>query len=191
MGQYYYAATSLPQLFFDAEHFPSLDSFMKVCMENLSTGDMRAILEAKKLAESESVKPFGRGISILGRWSRWNASLKADIAVLRAQGLGKESDSLSDVERVIGTEEIAREAFNQESPLSAEEIIERKRWTMLDELEVGHYFDLQKLIVYMLRLTILERKAKFTAEKGTDIFNRVYNEIITTEQHTDNPGNII
>jgi hypothetical protein len=49
----------------------------------------------------------------------------------------------------------------------------------LDELESGHYFDIDKILVYALRLQILERKALFDEQKGREMFDKVYTEIIS------------
>ena len=190
MAQYYYAVTSLPQLLYESEHYSPVDEFLDLCRENRSAGDLRAVLEAERLARSDSWDTHGKGAAILEGWNRWNRSLRADLAVLRSQALGREPEQLPEVERLIGTEEIARETFSQESPLTAEETIERRRWALLDEMEVGHYFDLQKLIVYMLRLTILERKAQFSTDSGLVNFTIIY-ETITKEQIGDEPESTI
>ncbi|MBN1686172.1 MAG: DUF2764 family protein [Spirochaetales bacterium] len=171
MGQYYYAVSSLPHLSFDSETFPSDEQFVALCRENLSKADLRAVLQLdltdEKLPEAALVK----------KWFGWNSSLQADLAFLRAQGRGKNADEYQNVDRIAGTEEVAREAFAASSPLAAEQVIERGRWSFLDELEVGHYFDLGKLVVYRLRISILERKATFQTDTGRTNFRRIYDAV--------------
>jgi hypothetical protein len=79
-----------------------------------------------------------------------------------------------------GIIEIAREAFAAPAPLDAELILNKARWEYLEMLEAGHYFDLGKLIIYFLRLQILQRKAQINTEKGKAVFGDVYS-IITSE----------
>lgn len=171
MGQYYYAVSSLPQLYFDSETFPSDEQFVTLCVENLSKADLRAVL-----CLSLKDEKF-RGAALMNKWLDWNFSLQADLAVLRAQRQGKNADEYQKADRVAGTEEVAREAFAASSALLAEEVIERSRWSFLDELEVGHYFDLGKLLVYRLRISILERKATFQTKTGLKNFRRIYDVV--------------
>jgi hypothetical protein len=118
-----------------------------------------------------------RRASLLQEWFDWNLSLRVELAILRAQRAGTNIEEYQGAEKISGTEEIAREAFNQESPLAAEEVLERARWAVLEELEVGHYFDLQKLLVYGLKISILERKSQFDMDSGLENFNRIYGAI--------------
>ncbi len=63
--------------------------------------------------------------------------------------------------------------------MKAEEYLNRERWIFLEELEVGHFFDLEKLIVYSIRLQLLERKKFFSMEKGKEHFLEMYEQIET------------
>jgi hypothetical protein len=182
LAQYYFTVASLPQLFFDSEVYPAVDSFLLTCSDNLNRRDLNLVKIAAGLgtpAEPIEDEPEDDAIKnrFLERWQAWNLSLSADIAVLRAQALGQELEHYQATERVFGTETVAREACNQENPLLAEEVIERARWSFLEEMEVGHYFDTQKILIYLYRLVILTRKAGFTVEKGTESFHSIYSEI--------------
>jgi hypothetical protein len=44
--------------------------------------------------------------------------------------------------------------------LEAEKALDLERWQLLEELACGHYFDLDALLIYALKLLILERWAK-------------------------------
>ena len=171
MGQYYYAVSSLPYLHFDSEVYPSHDEFIQLCEHNLSRSDMREL--ARIDVDAGPALRGGR----LKKWFDWNRSLAAELAILRAEKLGLDTDAFQRVEKVSGTEELAREIFGQGSPLTAEEVLERARWAFLEELEVGHYFDLQKLMVYGLKVSILERKAQFDTEAGLENFKRIYSAV--------------
>ena len=144
---------------------------MRLCAENLSVSDLNALM---RIDEVDDQTPSG---GRLKRWFDWNLSLRVELAIFRAQKLGQDIDGDQGVEKVSGTEEIAREAFNQESPLTGEEVLERARWGILEELEVGHYFDLQKLMVYGLKISILERKAQFDIDSGLENFKRIYSAV--------------
>ena len=75
--------------------------------------------------------------------------------------------------------EAAREAYNHESPLSGEDILNRARWFHLDELEVGHFFDLDRVIIYYVKLQILARRRVFTrAAEGERQFAAINERIM-------------
>ena len=46
----------------------------------------------------------------------------------------------------------------------------RLRWEFIEQEEAGHYFDLDFLILYFLKLQILERLVSFDKKKGQDRF---------------------
>ncbi len=51
-------------------------------------------------------------------------------------------------------------------PLEAEKIIDRMRWSRLDELEAGHRFDFDYLCLYKFKLLILNKYQARSAEAG-------------------------
>ena len=52
--------------------------------------------------------------------------------------------------------------------LEAEKLLDRTSWQFLDELEQGHYYDLEFLMVYGLKLKILERHQEYATSKGRE-----------------------
>ena len=167
-------------LHFDSEVYPSREEFMRLCAENLSKSDLNALMRMDdQVGPDDPDDPVGRASrgGGLKKWFDWNLSLSAELAILRAQELGLDAGQNQGIEKIPGTEEIAREAFNQESPLIAEDALDRARWAVLEELEVGHYFDLRKLSVYGFKISILERKSQFDMDKGLDNFNRIYSTV--------------
>jgi hypothetical protein len=72
----------------------------------------------------------------------------------------------------------AQAAFQAESPLDGELVIERERWAVLERLQVGHYFDTEALVAYALKLQILERVGRFELERGRAAYGQVYGDIL-------------
>ena len=171
MGQYYYAVSSLPHLSFESEVYPSREEFMQLCAENLSASDLKILKYMDELGGDAA------GSGLLKQWFEWNLSLRFELATLRAQKLRIDLEGSQGIGKMSGTEEVAREAFSQESPIDAEEAIERGRWGVLEELEVGHFFDLEKLLVYGMKISILERKAQFELESGLANFKSIYSAV--------------
>jgi hypothetical protein len=48
-------------------------------------------------------------------------------------------------------------AYRNQNILEAEKSLDLERWRFLDEVSAGHYFDIDSLIVYALKLKILIR----------------------------------
>jgi hypothetical protein len=57
----------------------------------------------------------------------------------------------------INTNHIAINACRAPNPLESEKLLDGGRWHALDELVAGHWFDLDSLLVYALKLSILEK----------------------------------
>ena len=68
---------------------------------------------------------------------------------------------------------IAKAILALDSPRAADEELDRVRWRVLEELAFGHYFDVETLVVYLLKLRILERRARFDAAAGAALLDRL------------------
>jgi Protein of unknown function (DUF2764) len=174
LDQYYYAVSSLPFLDIDIVPAITMEEFTNICKSSLMEKDFiiisRISLLEPKLMDSR--------ISVIEKWISWEGTLRNEIAKLRAVSLDLEPSSyLFEVESNSAAPGIAVNAFKLNSPLEAEHNLDLARWTFLDELETGHYFDIEKLIVYSLRLQILERKNMFTKENGNENFQKIYENI--------------
>jgi len=100
----------------------------------------------------------------LAQWRKIDSSLRDDLNQARqiAQNAPGEKLPVS-----------MMSIFAQETPLLMEKEFARKQWGILDELELRHYFDLNVLIIYFLKLQILERFAAFNKDEGMKVFNSV------------------
>ena len=59
------------------------------------------------------------------------------------------------------------------NPLEREEYLLGHQWKILDDLASGHFADLDALIIYKLKLSILMRWWSFDAQKGYDKFIQI------------------
>lgn len=174
MGNYYYTVSSLPYLDFDAEPVITMHEFIDICQSTLTEDDFKTV-ESVSLSEPDGMNS---SIPIIRRWISWESSLRNELVKLRSVKLGVESGLyIRDAEINTEAPGVARNAFKLESALASEEVINKARWDFLDEVEVSHYFDLEKIIVYSLRLQILERKKMFTIKNGDKNFQIIYENI--------------
>lgn len=163
MSQYYYFVASLPLLEPDGAQPMSTEDFLGECDRLLSTSDSAAIRGARLYAPRAVESP----IDLLRRFQDAELGLRNELVKLRAKNLGIEP------ERYVREESLnplltaaAREIFDQETPLKAENAMNGVLWTILDDLTVGHHFDIDFLTAYCLKLQILGRRASFQVEAG-------------------------
>jgi len=82
----------------------------------------------------------------------------------------------------------AQNAFQAEDPLQGELVIERERWAFIESLAVNRFFDMEYLVAYALFLQVLERKARFAAEKGQEGYRTVYSSVLESADYRDESG---
>jgi hypothetical protein len=163
MSQYYYFAASLPMIQPDGPPPMSGVDFLADCERLLSPTDFEQVRQAKLSSPELATTKVG----VLQRYQDAEFGLRNELVKVRAKKLAVEMD------RYIREESLnpllataAREILEQENPLKAEIHISRVLWKILDDLLVGHYFDVDFLAAYYLKIQILERNASFEAEAG-------------------------
>ena len=172
-GQYYYVITSLPYLSLSEEIPIRKDDFLANCKKYLKKTDFD-ILESVSLFDAEENEvPLG----VMRRFFRWERGVRNALVRLRAESLDLEPDEFIRDEIVDHFQALlAEEAFNADSPLMAEDILNKARWRYLEELEFEHYFDIERLVIFFIKLQILERISSFDAVKGREIMNAVVSQ---------------
>ncbi len=172
MRQYYFTVSTLPLLMYESEIGINSTDFLKFCEEQLTPQDFNLLKKARldQFTETDS--------AVLNTWIKREIALRNELVKQRAQKLGfNAEDNLKEGLYYPGLFEIARDAVNNQSPLAGEYLLDEARWLYLDELESGHYFDIEKLIIFYLRLQMLERKALFTQQNGLAGFEEIYEKI--------------
>jgi hypothetical protein len=128
-------------------------------------------VEAASLTPFEDAKPAS---AIQRSWWEWEAGLRNQLVRLRARQKNLEPEPyLRAVSSPEGLYELAREAFDEQTPIASEEILAKARWNRLEQLELGHYFDTERLILYALKLQLLGWMALFDREEGAGVFGRL------------------
>ena len=167
MREYYYLAASLPLLEFGMNMPVVYEDFLSRCSEQLDPKDI-AIIKKTNISPSEDTECDSR---TLREWKRFDVTLRNELATYRSS---KKSKDASKYIRGEGYKDPflaieARWALNEESPLEAERFLDKIRWEKIEELEKTHYFDIDYLVKYALRLQILERWQKINSEGGTQV----------------------
>ena len=133
----------------------SFEKFLKACEGLLDENDME-IIKASGITAAygrEAVHP------LLAEYRAFDTALRNELVKIRAS---RKKVDPSPYLREDGHSEpaiahIAMNAYKNTSILEAERMLDRERWQTLDDLAMGHYFDIEFLIVYAHKLLILER----------------------------------
>lgn len=178
MRRYYYTISTLPMLSYDGEAPFSLEEFYDMCRGNIAEEDFTLLTVADLEPNTEKLESGEGAFQPLKQWWEWETALRNELIGYRAQKMGWEGDSyIREGEVVTDVLDLARNAVSQESPLQAEELLNRARWDFLDQLETGRFFEFTNLVVYSLKLQLLLRRGLFTRERGEENFQEIYRTV--------------
>jgi hypothetical protein len=154
---YTYIIASLPALTFPALPPINRQKFLDACRD-LVTAEELLLLEALLEDKELPVKDY----ALLARWVDFDTALRNELVNLRAGRKRKDPQKYIRENIYWSPEAIhaAMAAYKDISILDAEKILDLERWRYLDELCAGHFFDFEFLIIYALKLKILERWEK-------------------------------
>jgi len=167
MPSYYtYFISSLPMLQFGNPPGLTLNDFLSRCVEFIPGRDAALIKEALS-PDGYALNAFGP-VTLL-KWREFDLALRNEL--VKARALRKKVDPAgflrNDTHFDMNITHIAQAALRHTSILEAERYLDLERWKALDEISRGHYFDLDFLLVYGLKLAILERWVKIeSADKA-------------------------
>jgi hypothetical protein len=153
---YPYLISSLPMLNFNARPPFMIERFLGMCKDLIPDND----LEIANLCFKASLLLEGQvKQQTLKQWIEFETGLRNELVKIRASR--KKTDPQKYIRRDgYADASISHIAMNSHRILSlveSEKFLDLARWQKLDELLCGHYFDLDALVVYALKLQILWR----------------------------------
>jgi hypothetical protein len=115
------------------------------------------------------------GFSFADRILSWEKELRLELAKARILKLPFDTPpNLQASDGSYSLLEQVRAVMALDSPLDAERYLDQLRWSFLEETGARHYFDLEALVVYYLKLQLALRQEKFQVELGRDSFKKEY-----------------
>jgi hypothetical protein len=156
MAEHYYLVAQLPMLFFGRDPGITTSTFLDEAAKWMAPSDLRR-LEGVRLAPSEAREPLTR----LGReYLAFERRFAGDLAAWRKAAMdGRETKPSFPLSLV-----------REGNPLEIEKKLLLVRWNTIEELSVGHHFDMDFLSAYFLQLQVLHRLSLFDKEKGMRVF---------------------
>ncbi|MEW6008259.1 MAG: DUF2764 family protein [Candidatus Omnitrophota bacterium] len=151
---YTYLISSLPSLQFGTKPPFSFKEFIIYCQRFIPDADIQIL---KKLSISGDYSTIVQ--ATLKKWQDFDSTLRNELVKNRAQRMHIDPGRYLRKDRFPEAfiTNIAITALRSSSILEAEKILDLARWQALDDFCFGHYFDLDFLIIYCLKLLILER----------------------------------
>lgn len=162
MPAYYtYLISSLPMLHFGMKPPFSFEKFIGICSRLIPEKDIEILNSIPRI---EAGLYPGRQPTLI-KWQGFEIALRNELVKIRAGY--KRIDPLKFMRRDgyadFSLAHIAMNAHRSPSILEGEKILDQERWYFLEGLAFGHYFDLDALIVYALKLLMLERWEKINS----------------------------
>ena len=156
--QYIYLLASLPMLQFDEKPSFGYDRFLELCRGLVAEEEMRLL----ELIATDGIFDYAGPCKAVRRWRDFETMLRNELVKIRASRKHVDPEAYL---RRSGTSDmelnhIAIKAHRAPSILESEKILDRARWTALDDLAAGHYFDLDCLVAYAGKLLIAAKRQK-------------------------------
>lgn len=162
---YTYLIASLPVLLFGMKPPFSFERFLENCRPLISEEDFLLLSNLPI-----TIDEYSKSVShpTIERWLAFDTALRNELVKIRAHSKKIDEAKYLRGEILIdmAISQAAMSSHRSTSILEAEKILDEARWQALDDLGLGHYFDMDSLILYAYKLKILERWEKiYTQDK--------------------------
>lgn len=167
---YYYFVSSLPSINFDGRPPFSLEAFLEDCRRLLSSNDYISMVNVLSDAPERSSfnnKTIKAALELYRQFHNISAALRATRA--GKNPLDYIRGEMAQNTRII---EFIQQASKQDNLYEAEKIIDRAKWGFLDEIAQGQYFNFECVVIYGLKLKMLERYEGLRSAKGAEEYQR-------------------
>jgi len=158
MSKYYYFVAQLPLLTFGQEHYVTREYFLDQSKKWLSDKDF-AIISDVSIDDFYSKENDNK---VLTKYKNFEKTLREEIFIFRKND--KRGGTFSSNLKL---------NLDEGTPLEIEKRLLFLRWEFIESLRVGHFFDLEILIIYFLKIQVLERLFTFNKEKGIVVFDKL------------------
>jgi hypothetical protein len=167
---YVYLISSLPVLAFGAKPPFSEEDFFELCLRSIPAKEVEKIREAVNTSGYEI-----KGTGVFNKWRVFDLSLRNELAHARSGRLKKDPLKYvrDDLGQTFDVGHIAMSAYRNANIIEAERFLDLSRWRFLDDLSTGHYFDMELIFIYALKLKILSRWDKINNSESHFILTEV------------------
>lgn len=179
---YYYLVSSLPMINFSQANSlaVTIERLTELCRENLTPKDMQIF---------ESVEIPGDINSCSSRVVRdflvWDINLRNAVLSRRSNSQNAIKYKREEMEFFSEVESLVQEASSKANALEREMFLDELRIRKIDELLGQHRFDIEFLCAFKLKLILISKYSKLSAEAGEKNFNLLVDDIIKNSNLTE------
>ena len=177
-----------------------LGDFITEYLTDESLAETKSVMMEQKLTEAFFQHALGCKNLFLSDWFRFDLNVKNIVTALNCkkhnikveqQLIGNNElvqtmakSSSKDLGIAVELPEIERIAHIFESPklLDREKLLDRFRWDWLDQHTTFNYFSVEVVLSYVIKLTIVDRWSRLDPQTGTEMFDRLLNDIESSYQ---------
>ncbi len=162
-SSYYYLLSSLPLLRWGTRPAVADGDFLAQCEGQIPLAAL-AELRAVSLEPGGDHSPAGTETA----WHAWDDYIRNLLVRARASHQHRDPAPMLRPEADVFPTERREvdELLANDNPLERERALDHLRWRRLDSLEAGHPFDFDRLVVYRLKLLLLDKWTRFDSETG-------------------------
>ena len=176
MAKQYYLVSQLPSIDnLDSKQLPITEKYYKdLCSRFL---DEKSLKIVENLSLEPPKKECATGSAFLDAWNDRERALRMALAQVRALKMKKESEVLP-ASCTADILQAARTAAGMESPLAAEEFLNKYRMETLKSVTPIDSFCVDAVFAYGIGLMLAQRMKKFDVENGRVSYHKIYDEIL-------------
>ncbi len=177
----YYLISQLPSLDGINENTPipiTEKQFFELCSRFLCKN---ALAELSKLTLVPSKNHEKSSSALIEKWNEGERNLRLSLAKFRADKMNKHFDSETQ-SLPAELSQAARAAIEIESPMKAEQFLNRYRLEFLETLRPMDSFSEEFVFYYGLKLKLIERMRKFNSQSGETAYRTIYDSIMSEDK---------
>ena len=147
----------------------------------------------KKAKRSSKKEDSSTGNIFIDNWLQWNRTIRLNLARHRSLKLYKDiSDTIEPPVLPADAYTASAVVFTHDgSPLEREILLDKARWTAIEQLSGNDFFHCNNVYAYYLKLLLLERRQLFDAENGFSEYKSLYSQIIDNSHNKTPEGSSI
>jgi len=171
MGQHYiYVNATLPVLYFESQPPFTVEEFL-IKIESLLTKEDYALL-MKIINDDREVDTSNEVVKNIILFSR---GFQNDLTYFRAERAKKDPADFLRGGRTGNQryQEVIVQAAKNANLLEAEKMIDQFKWEVWDNLVANSFFEIENIVIYALKLAVLDKYRDIRSTKGNEIFNEV------------------
>jgi hypothetical protein len=183
MKNFYYLVSSLPSLKWNEKAPMSAQNFVSSCLMWLSKEENKLLNDISLMPSKTGMKECPSVPSALLQWNDWECALRNGIVHFRAREKQRSPEKYIAYQKNVysGLDSLVQNSFSSSSPLEKEKILDQARWKKLEELSSLHQFNFEFILIYKLKLLILEKWNLLDKTIGESKFMEIQKRLLNQE----------